>query len=260
MSASVQFVKELSDAILPKLPADTYVVYHRDYDVPDVEDARGKIEFEEFRRVYPNLHAGMFIVYGLNKIITPSNRTDFVFEFLFTLSADVPKISVDYRPFAGEPWRLWFHYGLCKRGNFGTPYSYSIETEWKHWFYRETRDSRFEPDNLAICLGDAGTYSNLDALLYEAEFEDVDCQEWYEEARAHAFAKYDTPKLLIQNVLKLCNARFKLKYGVDSYLDGKVKLPDLPVYRFVDEECRRRASIYNKIVEIGGRDASLQHG
>lgn len=248
----VQFVKKLSDAVLPTFATDTYVVHHKDYLPPDVP-CKGKLEFEQFRRVYPNLHANMFIFYGLNKIITPSNRTDFVFEYLFTLSTDIPKVSIDLLPFIGEPWRLWFHYGLCRCGNFGTPYSYAIETEWKHWFYRETTDSRFEASNLGICLDE--TYSNLDPLGYRADFEDVDADTlvWYDEVKKHVFEKYDTPKLLISNVLKLCNAKFKLKYGVDSYLEGHMKLPDLPIYRFIDEECRRRASIYNKVVDMGVR-------
>jgi len=250
----VQFVHNLAVARLPaELPAETYVVYHKDCHPPETPGAKGRMDFEEFRRVYSNLHANMFIFYGLNRIITPSNRTDFVFEYLFTLSADIPKISIDTAPFIGEPWRLWFHYGLCKCGNFGTPYSYAIETEWKHWFYRETNDSRFEPDNLGICISD--TYTTLSPLAYSATFTDVDeaTLAWYEEAKKFTFDKYDTPKLLIQNLAKMCNTKFKIRYTMDSYLDGATVLPDLPVYRFIDEENRRRAGIYNKVIELGGR-------
>lgn len=249
----IQFVKELSDAIIPTdLPDDSYIIHHSDYNPPDIKNIKGKIEFEEFKKIYTNLHANYFIFYGLNKIITPSNRTDFIFEFLFTLSADIPKISVDYKPFNGEPWRLWFHYGLCKCGNFGIPYSYSIETEWKHWFYRENNTSRFESNNLGICVTD--TYSNLDQLKYSVDFEDVDenILTWYEEVKKFVFEKYDTPKLLISNMLKLSNDKFKIKYNMDSYLESKMfELPDLPIYRFVDEENVRRLNIYNKIVEVG---------
>jgi len=120
-------------------------------------------------------------------------------------------------------------------------------------FYRDKHDSRFEPNNLAICLSD--TYSDLPLLDYEADFIDIEEEAltWYEEAKRFTFDKYDTPKLLIQNLLKMCNAKFKKKFSMDSYLEGRHELPDLPVYRFVDEENRRRVGIYNKVVEVGSR-------
>jgi len=248
----IQFLKNLADCKIPKLPEDTYVIYKDGYEVPDIEGIRDKVEFEEFKKIYQNIHANMFIVFGLNRIITPSNRCDFIFEHLFTLSADVEKISIDYLPFIGEPWRLWFHYGLCQCGNFGIPYSYSIETEWKHWFYRNMNDSRFEASNIGICISD--TYSDLDLLEHNVDFVNPsnDDLEWYEEAKAFVFEKYNTPKLLINNLLKLANKRFEIKYTFDSYKkDTLAELPDLNIYRFVSDENMRRLETFNKIVKTG---------
>lgn len=248
----IQFLKNLSDCKIPKLPEDTYVIYKDGYDVPDISGVRGSVEFEEFKKIYQNIHANMFIILGLNRIITPSNRCDFIFEHLFTLSTDIEKMSIDYMPFIGEPWRLWFHYGLCQCGKFGIPYSYSIETEWKHWFYKDTNDSRFNPENIGICIDE--TYSNLDELEHIAAFREPtnDDLEWYAEAKAFVFDKYNTPKLLINNLLKLSNKRFEIKYTFDSYLnDEEYTLPELNIYKFVHEENIRRLGVYNKVVSTG---------
>ena len=144
---NVQILKDLGDVRLPKIPEDTFVIYKEGYDIPDV-NCTEKFTFREYKEEYHNLHINMLIIFGTNRIITPSNRTDFIFEHLFTLTNGTPKISVDYLPFIGEPWRCWFHYGITNSGNFGIPYSYTIETEWQHWFYRKRQDSRFQKDNL----------------------------------------------------------------------------------------------------------------
>lgn len=251
----IQFLKNIKSAILPDIPEDTYIIYRDGYELPDIKGVKGIIEFEKFKEIYSNLHANMYILVGLNRIITPSNRTNFVFEHLFTLSADVPKISLDTEPFIGEPWRLWFHYGVTKTGKFGIPYSYAIETEWQHWFYRNGNESRFSPDNLELCITD--TYSNLDKLIYISEFYEPTNNdfEWYEEIKTFVFDKYNSPKLFINNILKLCNARFKLKYGFDSYKENtKFVLPELNIYRFVDEENKRRIGAYNRIIEISSNE------
>lgn len=243
----IQFLKSLNDAILPVIPEDTYVIYHKTYenDLPKIEGVK-MVEFEEFKTIYANIHANMYIIFGLNRIITPSNRTHFVFEHLFTLTSDVDKYSIDYFPFVGEPWRLWFHYGLCQVGKFGVPYSYTIETEWKHWFYRNKNDSRFQKDNLNICITD--TFSNLDTITHNVTFyepNEVDLI-WYREAKEYVFENHHTPKMLINNLLKLCNKRFKITYGYDSYLSKNAfLLPELNVYKFLHEENKRRVNTFN---------------
>ena len=251
----IQFLKDLNDCVLPEIPEDTYVIYKKGYDIPDIKGIRGKFEFDEFKAVYSNLHANMYIVFGLNKIITPSNRTQFVFEHLFSLSSDIEKYSIDYLPFIGETWRLWFHYGMCQVGKFGIPHSYAIETEWKHWFYRNMNDSRFEHKNLKICITD--TYCDLDALNHEVTFQPTNSidDEWYNEAKKHVFEKYDTPKMIINNLLKLCNKRFGLDYSYNSYLSkDRFKLPELNIYKFVNEENIRRVNSFNVFTKMNNEN------
>jgi hypothetical protein len=246
----IQFVKKYSDCILPTILPNTYVIYHKEK--PKIDIDIGSFSFAEYKEIYSNLKTEMLIFFDLNRIINPSNRCDFVFEFLFNLSSDIPKISIDSSPFIGEPWRLWFHYGLCQCGDFGIPYSYAIETEWKHWFYRDKANSVFDSDSLGMCI--KNTYSNLDNLEYGAKF--IQCSaddlDWYDEAKKFVFDKYNTPKLIINNLLKEANKRYGLKYDYEAYLDNNpYELLDLPVYRFIDEENKRRLRIYNKIVQMG---------
>lgn len=253
MTPKVQFVKDLNDCILPDIPEDSYVLYHSRYEPPEIPGAK-VIEFEDFKNVYSEIHVNLLIIFGLNRIITPSNRTHFVFEWLFTISRDIPKITIDLDPWIGEPWRLWFHYGVTYTGKFAIPYSYTIETEWKHWFYRKRKDSRLSGDNLGICITD--TYSNLDPLDYGATFYSLNDMQlnWYEEAKAHVFEKYTTPKLWMNNLLKMCNTKFGIDYSLDAYRSNNpISLPELGVYEFMHEENKRRAGMYNAVLKAAKR-------
>lgn len=251
MIPKIQFIKDLKTVKLPELPEDTWVIYKEGYDIPDIPGIRGNIEFQEYKTIYHNIHANLLIFFGLNKIMTPSNRTDFVFEHLFTITRDIPKMSIDHLPFIGEPWRFWFHYGLCGTGKFAIPYSYTIETEWKHWFLRDKNNCRLDSDNIGFCITD--TYSDIDMLSYKADFydlNDVDLQ-WYDEVKEFVFNKYTSPKLWINNLLKMCNNKFGINYSIDSYKENEVYLlPELGVYKFLHEENIRRLNTFNKIIQV----------
>lgn len=260
----VQFVKKLEDSLIKNISFEnTLVIYHGLYSLDNIIQTKEIMNFDNFRKVYNDIHYKCFIFFGLNRIINPSNRCDFIFEYLFNLSNDIEKISIDYEPFVGEPWRLWFHYGLTKSGNFGVPYSYSIETEWKHWFYRDINFSRFEEDNLKLCID--STYSNLDLLSYDVLFYEPDASifEWYKKAKEFIFNKYTAPKMIINNLLKLVNKKCNVDYNFDYYKSktnnrmkslfdkDKIELPDLKIYRFVHEENIRRLNIYNTVIKKG---------
>lgn len=228
--------------ILPK----TYVVYRESNNFLNEIHGAEYIEFEMFKRKYSILDASCFVFVGLNRIMTSSNRCDFIFEYLFTTTPNIIKYSIDTSPFIGEPWRLWFHYGLTGCGKFNIPYSYAIETDWQHWFYRENETSLLQPENLKNMIAD--TESNLDELKSQFEFYPVNELEkdFYARVKEHIFNKYNSPKLWINNILKECNKHFGNTYDFDSYLNNSLCLiPDLPVYRFVAEENKRRKEIYN---------------
>ena len=245
----IQFLKDTSKAIIPELPPDTIMVYREGYDLPEIEGIQ-YFDIEEYKKVYSNIHANCIIIVGLNRMIKPSNRCEFVYEHLTTLTANAEKMSIDTEPFLGEPWRYWHHHQFTHTGKkFGIPYSYTIETEWQKWFYRDEQDCRLAGNNIKLFIDNV--YSDIDPLKSEFKFYDpTDEQlEWYDQAKEHIFSKYSTPKMLITNLLKMCNEHFETKLNYDSYrLNKSFELPELGVYKFIVEENKRRTNTYNAII------------
>jgi hypothetical protein len=241
----IQFVKDTTKAIVEDPPNGTVVVFHSIYKPPVIQGAT-YIEWEKYRVMFSEVETSCLILVGLNRMINPSNRCDMVNDYLQVLTQNIRKISIDNSPFIGEPWRLWYHYSVVFSSFMGINYSYPIEGEWQKWFYRETNECRLSADNLKLFVKD--TYCDLDSLktefiAYESSPEDL---AWYTESKEFIFAKYDSPKLLIQNLLKLCNQRFQTDIDFNTYLSNQsIKLPDLGVYRFMIEENERRMNIYN---------------
>ena len=130
-----------------------------------------------------------------------------------------------------------------------------METEWEKWFYRDVSDCRLSRDNIRLFISD--TISDIDQLHSSFEFFDVSPldEDWYLNAKKHVFEKYDTPKMLINNLLKLANKHFGIELSYDSYLgNGVIKLPDIGIYRFMAEENERRRDIYNEVVKYGNEN------
>lgn len=115
-------------------------IYHASLAPPVA--AGPSMEFTEFRRAPRKNLNGVkrLVIAGLNKIITPGNRTDEVFEVLFNNTPDLEKISVDRTLFDAAPWRLWFHFGATNSHYDGYTYSYLIESHYRAWLegIRET--------------------------------------------------------------------------------------------------------------------------
>jgi len=261
----VQFLKDTATADLSDAPERTLVVY-RDgfgYSPPPCHGAE-YMEFLEYREKYPALEPEMIVVVGINRMITPSNRCDMVNEYLQTMTPNIPKVSIDNAPFIGEPWRLWWHYDVANIEKWGVSYSYAIETEWKKWFYREQSTCRLDAENIGLFLTD--TVSDLEPLSVRFSFSEptADDEAWYKEAKTAVFNQHNTPKMWINNLLKLCNRRYDLKISLDTYRAGiarqhsifdqdHIELPDHGVYRFVAEENIRRMAIYNEVISFERR-------
>lgn len=244
-----QFIKDTSKAIINEYPNNTLLVFREGYALPDLKGVE-YMDFEKFKVIYSELHFNMLIVVGLNRIITPSNRCEMVNEYMQTMTQNIPKISIDNHPFIGEPWRVWFHYSITNTGQFNLTYSYAIETEWQHWFYRDTNDCRLAGENIGMFIDN--TYSDLDQLSTKFNFYETNSkqEEWYREAKEHVFAKYNSPKMLINNLLKLTNKHFQLDVSMDSFRSNKnYKLPELGIYKFMVEENQRRLKIYNTVIK-----------
>lgn len=240
----VIFSKNIKEVEITGLPEDTLIVYHEMYDIPKI---KGRIiEWKKFKANYPEYETSQFVIVGANRMITPSNRCDMVNDYLQVMTKTIPKISIDTSPFVGEPWRLWYHYSLAFGEWLGTDYSYPIEGDWKNWFYYDSNFSKLSADNLPIYI--KNTHSDLERLKTKFEFYDLEDLhlDFYETAKKEVFNRYDTPKMLTNNLLKLLNKHFGLDVGMGSYLTNRTYLlPDVGVYRYVAEENKRRMAIYN---------------
>lgn len=248
---SIFFVKDPASLVIEGVPEDTLLVYHSEYAPPKVRGATA-ISFDDFRNKYVDYHVNMIILVGLNRMITPSNRCDFIHEYLSTLTANIPKLSIDTEPFIGEPWRLFFHYLFTSNNTFKRPHSYAVQTEWEHWFSRDATDCVLSPGYLEKNI--IKTFSDLDPLETTFSFTEASAndQEWYAEAKQFTFNKCTTLKLIVNMLLKLANAHFKQELKFDSYrTNDDLVLPDIGIYKFVVEENARRMQIYNAAVNAG---------
>lgn len=144
--ASIYFVEDI-DTLRLGLVGKTLCLHHKKYKPAQVAGAI-TMPFSVFHMRYkaePKLLDVDNIVFsGVNRIITPSNRTDPVFEVLFS-GTRMNKISVDVVPFISVPWRMWFHFGITNNiyGRYG--YSYAAETD-----YNKFRDGISEYDPFSL--------------------------------------------------------------------------------------------------------------
>jgi len=248
--ARIYFTKDIPGLLQREfggdLGGDTIVVHHAMYDEPKVK--AGKVlEWEKYKVLYGDLEPAKIVLVGVNRMITPSNRCDFIHAYLTVMTPQTPKIVIDTAPFIGEPWRLYYHYQIanCFQA-FGANYSYPIEGEWRRWFERKMEECQFSPAVLKSRIVE--TWSDLPRLDTTFSLHEVDAKdrEWYEEAKRFELDRYKAPKSLLSGLLKAADTHFGLDVSFDSYLTGRAfDLPDVGIYRFVVEENRRRMGIYN---------------
>jgi len=127
-------------------PGETLCVHHKSYPLPPIARCR-YLAFDEFKKSPRERLSGVrrLAVVGLNKIITPANRTEEVFEILFNNTGELVKVSIDHTLFVSEPWRAWFHFGLT--GTRYREYSYSYLAQ-SH--YNSFRDGAAAQDPFSI--------------------------------------------------------------------------------------------------------------
>lgn len=240
----VIFTPDIAKITLSDLPENTLIIVHDMYDRPMID--RPTVDWLRFRATYAEYEVEQFVIVGANRMINPSNRCDMVNDYLQVMTKSIPKVSIDTSPFIGEPWRAWYHYSLAFGEWLGVDYSYPVEGEWKKWFYYEQNTCKLAPEYLPVFI--KATESDLDLLRSAFRFYELDPmhEQYYQEAKRIVFEKHDTPKLLTNNLLKLLNTHFGIKFGLDSYLENKdFLLPEIGVYRYLAEENKRRMDIYN---------------
>lgn len=243
----VQFLKDTSMAVFPQEinRADTLVVYREGYALPTLTEAT-YVDFEQYKASYTNYNPANIIMVGTNRIFIPQIRCELVFQYLQTMTPHIIKYSVDTEPFIGEPWRLWFHYSLAFGRWLGVTYSYAVETDWLHWFFRDSEESIMQASKLKPNIADM--HSDLDVLYQNTELytPNAELVQFYEEVKDDAFSRYQTPKLIINYMLRELNKHLGISYGMDSYkTTNRCSIPDFGIYRFIAQENDRRRDIYN---------------
>lgn len=160
---SIQFVQNTKDAQL-SLDGSVLCLCHPKYEPPQVD---GKtLSFPVFHERYKHerelFDVDNIVFVGTNRIITPSNRTDPVFEVLFS-GTQMNKVSVDNVPFISQPWRTWFHFGIVNEpyGRYG--YSYAAETDYNKWMDDYSEYNPFSLDEMltfsrGIAMSDYDAY------------------------------------------------------------------------------------------------------
>jgi hypothetical protein len=244
----IQFLQDTSSAFVGDNPEDTFLIYREGYALPQLTGVE-YMDFNVFKTRYSELHFNKLILVGLNRIITPTNRCDMVNDFIQTMTSHVEKVSIDSQPFIGEPWRLWYHYDVTNKGKFKFPHGYATETEWKKWFYRDVTTSLFSGENIGLYISD--TYSDLNPFNTRFDFTEVSPSdmEFYLNVKKDVFEKYDSPKMLINNLLKHCNKHFNINITFDTFrTNDYFCVPDLPIYQFMVEENKRRMDTYNAVI------------
>lgn len=246
------FTKDVTniDKYLPDMDKDATLVIHSDVLSPVTK--YHKVGFIEYSKSYDQYHIDNIVVVGMNRIRTPERRYDLVFPYIYNMNEFANKFTIDERPFNGEPWRVWYHYGFLYKEWLGTTYSNALESNYQHLFLKEANDSVVNATEIAKSVD--GTWSDLNLLNTVFEFYDPEPMlvEAYNGIKEWSFSKYNTPRQLIHSMMRVLNKCVGVKVDYESYLNGGViKLPNFGVYRFVAEENKRRMDIYNAIVRHG---------
>lgn len=112
--------------------SEALCVHHKSYTPPLTSPGCRHIVFDEFKKNPRGAMMGRstLVLVGMNRIITPSNRTEEVFEVIHNNSTDWLKISMDRTLFISKPWRAWFHFGSVDASYREYTYSYLAESHW----------------------------------------------------------------------------------------------------------------------------------
>lgn len=192
-----------TDIELPEVDAGAIVVRHKAYEAPRTGPGARHVIWEDFLEAPRAWISGSstMVVVGLNRILTPSNRTK-LGPYLLRPTAGLRRISVDRTLFTVEPWRAWWHFG-CVGAPF-QDYTYSFLAE-SHW--RAAQDgARPDPFTLETII-DAGhgvIVAHGDPWFSPLEVHRVvmpeEIHEAYQQEKAQAFEEEHTPKAIIRRL------------------------------------------------------------
>jgi hypothetical protein len=234
------------DPLILDLPINDTLVVH--IDIWEINTVYKKISWSKYKASFIDFEENHLVIVGMNRIRTEASRYDMVYSHIYKLRKYESKVVIDEHPFTGEPWRLWYVYGFLYHTWIAGENSMAIQRSWTRWFERETKDCPISEKSILNHIGD--TYSDKELLTTEFILRPVDLFEngKYEEVKRIAFEKNDTPRLIVNEMVK----NLGLEIGYESYLENrKIVLPDFGISRFLIEENERRMGTYNAIIKYG---------
>ncbi|HEX6940908.1 MAG TPA: hypothetical protein VF158_15935 [Longimicrobiales bacterium] len=190
-------------------------VRHPSYAAPQTGPGCAHMSWEAFAAAPDRALAGrsVMVVVGLNRIITPGNRTT-VGPLVLRPRQGLRRISVDHTLFVSEPWRAWFHFGCVGAPYREYTYSYLAETHWRAAQDEVRDDDPFSAG--AIIEAGRGVIRSLDARYFEPlEIQRVrvgaDVHARYQIEKRRAFDAEHTPHRIITRLARIaadaCPAR-----------------------------------------------------
>jgi hypothetical protein len=191
-------------------------VYSSRYEETDSIPAVPFNEFKENPRAEVESYETLIFL-GLTDAMTPSNRTDEVWEFLFN-QIDKTCVSVDRFLFKSDPWRSWFHFGLIDAEYRDYTYSYLAENDYKHFFNGETEDNPFSLEEIKK-WGEDVIESH-----YPEYFKQFEIEVGYEASPAEEYEYSER----LDELFGAKNTVGQVRRGLESYCDKIYPDRDMP--------------------------------
>lgn len=240
---------------LPDVGAEALCVRHPKYVAPTTGPACTHMTFPEFERDPRGAANGkrVLVMVGMNRIISPANRTQNVFEFLHNDSRHLRKISVDRTLFVAEPWRTWFHFGFVGAPYREYTYSYLAETHW-----RAAQDGlRGDPFSLEAisAAGDdvvRATYASYFDLSTETLALSASAHQDYQKLKAACFDEEHTIAAILRRLGEFAQQSHPWRTlptpaSLFEHRTHRLRVTDLPIDRYLVGRLRALADLTNAI-------------
>lgn len=174
--------------------------------IPDCDSTPLSEVREQPRSALEDHDTAMFL--GLTDMMTPSNRTDDIWEFAFN-QMETPAVSVDTYLFRSDPWRAWFHFGLVGAQYRDYTYSYLAETDYDQYFNGKRDENPFS-------LAEIGEWGEgVIESHYEQYFRTFEVATDYE---TDASEEYEYSEL-VDELFAEKNTMGQVRRALDSYAD-----------------------------------------
>ena len=242
---------------LPELGRDTLVITHRSYAPPITGPSSRHMSWDQFIEAPRAAMSGCktMVIVGLNRIITPANRTK-VGSYLLRPIPGLSRISIDHTLFIGEPWRAWWHFGAVGAPFQEYTYSFLAESHWKA-AQDGVRADPFSVEEI-IEAGRGVIRAHGDPFHHEMQIDrtalDPKTHAAYQELKALAFEEEHTPKAIVSRLAGFAQEAMPTRSiptltRVFNSRHPVIRQTDLAVDDWLVSELRRVVEINRKVAQ-----------